>query len=581
MLNTELLQLKHSSSASITHCVGGSLMVKHLSTSLLNTEKKLCKLLLHKDILTIYKNHNRQPKGFNIKFNLSLCAKNKDLQRSCKPILNKASRNIKEIIKAVNIDIHHLKGKRKQLKTELYNTMLHNEFKTKCRWIKKKVDGIQRTVRQRHSRKLLRDKIDLHSKNIQEKRSKNRRFSRDEISVKKKNKRKGNKNNNKQRIALAKENGPDQNAIKLSCLNLTSSQKSLLAKGPSFIPTPADINRYGLRNDFTTFANQLRCKAKQLQSTSIEPSESKSNNISNSLLSPPVRHARYTPLYRAKETNIKSLELFIEKIEKDIFDTAAVRNVLPNISKEEKEALKEIRSWNNQTVRVQDKRSRFVILGNDDYEQKVQTQINRSVFKQLGEDPSKMFGIQINNRVLKWHNKKVLNDKWKSYIISHNPRPGKMYGNIKTHKTDNPARVVTSGCNTPVEHLSVFVEKVLYVIASELPSRIKDTNHMLDIIDDLNNLNLHPESVLVSFDIINMFPSIDNKMEINSVKFLDERTCKDPPTKCVIEALELCLSCNNSVFNNTNYIQTVAQLKGLICRARTLIWLWQDMTVKP
>ena len=298
----------------------------------------------------------------------------------------------------------------------------------------------------------------------------------------------------------------------------SSLGSSLLAKRPSFIPTPADINWYELRIDFTTFANQLRYKAKQSQSTSIEPSESKSNNITNSFLSPPVRQARYTLLYRAKETNMRSLGLFTENIEKDIFDTATVRNVRPNISKEEKETLKEIRSWNNQTVRVQDKGSRFVILDNNDYEAKIQSQINRSSFKQLGEDPSKKFDIQIDNWVLKWHNKKVLNDKWKSYITCHNSRPGKMYGNIKTHKTNNLVTVITSGCNTPVEHLSNFVEKVLYEIASELPSRIKDTNHMLDIIDNLNNLNLHPGSVLVSFDIINMFPSIDNKMGIISVK---------------------------------------------------------------
>ena len=78
-----------------------------------------------------------------------------------------------------------------------------------CAWIKKKVNGIQRTVRQRHFRKLSRDKIDLDTKNIQEKRPKNRRFSKDAISVKKKNKRKRNKTNIKQRIALAKESGPD------------------------------------------------------------------------------------------------------------------------------------------------------------------------------------------------------------------------------------------------------------------------------------------------------------------------------------------------------------------------------------
>ena len=61
----------------------------------LNTKKKLCKLLLHKDFLTIYKNHERQEKGFNIKFNLSLCANDKHLQRSGKPILNQRSRSYK------------------------------------------------------------------------------------------------------------------------------------------------------------------------------------------------------------------------------------------------------------------------------------------------------------------------------------------------------------------------------------------------------------------------------------------------------------------------------------------------------
>ena len=67
-----------------------------------------------------------------------------------------------------------------------------------------------------------------------------------------------------------------------------------------------------------------------------------------------------------------------------------------------------------------------------------------------------------------------------------------------------------------MEHLSIFVEKALYGIASELPSRKQDTDHMIDIIDGPINANLYPESVLVSFDIMNMFPSINNKMEINS-----------------------------------------------------------------
>ena len=39
------------------------------------------------------------------------------------------------------------------------------------------------------------------------------------------------------------------------------------------------------------------------------------------------------PLHRAKETNNKTLELFIDNKKKDIFDIAAVRNARPNMSK--------------------------------------------------------------------------------------------------------------------------------------------------------------------------------------------------------------------------------------------------------
>ena len=37
-----------------------------------------------------------------------------------------------------------------------------------------------------------------------------------------------------------------------------------------------------------------------------------------------------------------------------------------------------------------------------------------------------------------------------------------MYGLVKTHKEGNPVRVITSGCRTAVENLSIFVEKCLY-----------------------------------------------------------------------------------------------------------------------
>ena len=65
--------------------------------------------------------------------------------------------------------------------------------------------------------------------------------------------------------------------------------------------------------------------------------------------------------------------------------------------------------------------------------------------------------------------------------------------------------------------------------------------------------------------LINMFPSIDNNMGIASVrKYLvfRWRGCENFPTDCLIEALELCLSCDNSVLTNTNYLQTDGTAQG-------------------
>ena len=109
----------------------------------------------------------------------------------------------------------------------------------------------------------------------------------------------------------------------------------------------------------------------------------------------------------------------------------------------------------------------------------------------------------------------------------------------------------------------MFVEKVLYDIASDLPSRIKDTGHMLDITDEINNSNLPTYSILVGFDMVKMFPSVDNKSGLKSVHdILKLRGSKFPSASCVIEALELRLSCNNSVFSNKNYLQTDGTAQG-------------------
>ena len=85
-----------------------------------------------------------------------------------------------------------------------------------------------------------------------------------------------------------------------------------------------------------------------------------------------------------------------------------------------------------------------------------------------------------------------------------------MYGLIQTHKECNSARKITNGWGAAVEFLNVFVEYYLYKVVNKIDSRIKDTPDMLNIIDNVNSSHIFTkDSVLVTFDVVNMFPSID------------------------------------------------------------------------
>ena len=59
-------------------------------------------------------------------------------------------------------------------------------------------------------------------------------------------------------------------------------------------------------------------------------------------------------------------------------------------------------------------------------------------------------------------------------------------------------------------------------------SRIKNTDHLLDIIDSLNDKGFPENTILVSFGVVNMFPRIDNENEIKAVyNILEKREEKN------------------------------------------------------
>ena len=136
---------------------------------------------------------------------------------------------------------------------------------------------------------------------------------------------------------------------------------------------------------------------------------------------------------------------------------------------------------------------------------KVREQMYCGSFRTLKHDIS----IETCSKILEWTKKWIsqsLSDEWIEFITNFDmPHPGINYPLIKTHKTHNPARVITSGCGTLTENFSLFVEKYYKVVVDSISSRVRDTAHMLDIIDELNLMGVRGGDLLVSFASLTCF----------------------------------------------------------------------------
>ena len=363
----------------------------------------------------------------------------------------------------------------------------------------------------------------------------------------------------------------------MSNKDLSHAEQALLKKGPSFIPTPTDINWHNLRRDFDSFVNKLRYRvSKPAETSSINVNHT--TNVSNLLVrqlgNPPIEAKSSNVNFRKKKTNISRLEPFIELFEKDLFKPFNYSKIKGNITTGERKALKSIQNDYLRSYHLQDKGSRFVVLDNQDYVEKIEYQLGRSWFEELDHDPSNLFLEKVNLWIQKCTENKVLDKSWSKFIQPSFVAPGKMYGLVKTHKADNPVRVITSGCGIAVENLSKFAEKCLFPEVLKIETRVQDTSEMLSFIDFLNDSNIFTENcMLVSFDITSIFPNIDNESGLQAVKnTLEAREEQFPPTLCKIEGLELCLKCNNSIFNKKQFLQKcflwhflTALLNVLIC----------------
>jgi hypothetical protein len=320
----------------------------------------------------------------------------------------------------------------------------------------------------------------------------------------------------------------------------TDQQLSVLSKGANFCPTPKFIDEVQLRMDLGEFQRRMRL----LEFFSDRP------------------ETEYTPNpFKAKSTwkpprRCKYTESYLQVIESEIFHELSKRTKFyRNFSSADEQALRELTSNTDIIIKGADKGSGIVIMDSDRYVQEALRQLNDvSTYRLLDHDPSPAIESQLKSLVDRVHKNDSITSDMATYAIPSEHKPARFYLLPKVHKPGVPGRPVVSCCGALTENLSEIVDHIVKPYITAVTSYLKDTNDFLSKIRSLDTLP--PDSMLVSLDVVNLYPSIPHEDGLSALSaFLLQQGMPSQMCTDLCEMARFVLTHNVLEFDSRIYLQ--------------------------
>ena len=242
--------------------------------------------------------------------------------------------------------------------------------------------------------------------------------------------------------------------------------------------------------------------------------------------------------YNKKEKEGQTLRQDVLRILK------TAKPVQDNLTREQRNTIKEIKNDPNISIYPFDKGSGLVRIRNEDAINKIREQLGETEIIQ--NDPTDSFAAEIRR------NLSVLNKKGRftkaeyERIYPSDAIPPRMYGVVKAHKPEKnfPMRVVVSTVGSPAYGISSHLVNLVQPTLDKNKTRLKNSQ---TFVDQAKTWDIGATETQVSYDVVNLYPSVPLK-EATSVLLdllkndqeLKKRTKLTIPE--IKKMLELCLS---------------------------------------
>lgn len=164
-----------------------------------------------------------------------------------------------------------------------------------------------------------------------------------------------------------------------------------------------------------------------------------------------------------------------------------------------------------------DKGNVTVAINRSDYEIKMSEILNdNNTYKEVSKIPICTLQTNNNKLVNELFRYKTIDERTKNKLITYNAVSAKMYGTIKHHKPGFPVRPVVSTIGTAQANLSRWLSDILteYMNAHN-KYNIKNS---YDLLEHLSNIEIEPNEIMVSYDVVSMFTKNSSIVNQNFIK---------------------------------------------------------------
>ena len=237
---------------------------------------------------------------------------------------------------------------------------------------------------------------------------------------------------------------------------------------------------------------------------------------------------------------------------------ASFRPTRSNISRGEREALKNLKNDESITIVKADKGNCTVVLDTTDYQSKMNDLLSdEDTYTSIRKNPVKKIERILNAKLLALKRNGRFTEAQYFKLRSTDGIIPRIYGLIKIHKNDLPLRPIVSMIGSPLYEVSKYLATVIAPSVGTTCFSVKNT---FQFVNFLESCKCSSEDIMVSFDVVALFTSVPIELAIKVLteRLNDDSNLSDRTSLHVdelIDLLEICLRSTDFVFRGEYFHQ--------------------------